>query len=127
MRRLSTPTIPYLFLRSRRRRSQVGVGHAREAPKPPAEDAIAKFKEAQPQTWLADFADRLQATDFNAVALEAASRAFADEKTVKFKHLVGAVRVGLSGLTVTPGLFETLELLGKDESVNRLKASLGWA
>ena len=45
----------------------------------------------------------------------------------KFKHLVGAVRVGLSGMTVTPGLFETLELLGKEESIKRLKASLGWA
>jgi len=97
-----------------------------QAPGQLGAEALAKFKEAQPQTWLADFAERLQTLDFNATALEAGSRAYADEKTIKFKHLVGAVRVGLSGLTVTPGLFETLELLGKEESVKRLKASLSW-
>jgi len=97
-----------------------------EAPSKPGEEALAKFKEAQPQAWLADFTARLEATEFNATALEAASRAYADEKTLKFKFLVGAVRVGLSGMTVTPGLFETLELLGKEESMKRLKASLAW-
>ncbi len=97
------------------------------APQQAGPEALAKFKEAQPQTWLADFAGRLKATEFNAASLEAVSRAYADEKTLKFKHLVGAVRVALSGMTVTPGLFETLELLGKEESVRRLKASLEWA
>jgi glutamyl-tRNA synthetase len=97
-----------------------------KAPGQPSAEALAKFKEALPETWVADFAERLKGVEFNAAALEAASRAYADEKTVKFKHVVGAVRVGLSGMTVTPGLFETLELLGKEESVKRLKASLGW-
>jgi glutamyl-tRNA synthetase len=93
----------------------------------PSEEALAKYKEGQPQTWLPAFIERLEGTQFNLADLEAASRGFCEEKTVKFKHLVGVVRVGLSGRTVTPGLFETLELLGKDESVKRLKASLSWA
>ena len=98
-----------------------------EAPKQPGAEALAKFNEAQPQAWLADFASRLESADFNAQALEAVSRAYSEEKAVKFKFLVGAVRVGLSGMTVTPGLFETLELLGKEESVKRLRASLSWS
>jgi glutamyl-tRNA synthetase len=98
-----------------------------QAPVQAEAEALAKFKEAQPQAWLADFAQRLEGADFSATALEALSRAYAEEKAVKFKHLVGAVRVGLSGMTVTPGLFETLELLGKEESVKRLRASLAWA
>ena len=33
-----------------------------------------------------------------------------------------AVRVSLTGRTVSPGLFETIELLGREESLARIRA-----
>jgi glutamyl-tRNA synthetase len=34
------------------------------------------------------------------------------------------VRVALAGTTVSPGIFETLEVLGRDESLARIDAAL---
>ncbi len=69
----------------------------------PSAEALSKFKEARAAGLAGDFAARLAATDFNAPALEAASRAYADEKAVKFKHLVGAVQRGLERHDRDPG------------------------
>jgi glutamyl-tRNA synthetase len=35
------------------------------------------------------------------------------------------VRVAVTGSTISPGLFESLELLGRDESLARLRAAAG--
>jgi glutamyl-tRNA synthetase len=34
------------------------------------------------------------------------------------------VRVALAGTTVSPGIFETLQVLGRDESLSRIDAVL---
>ena len=34
------------------------------------------------------------------------------------------IRVALSGTTVSPGIFETLEVLGREESLKRIDAAL---
>jgi glutamyl-tRNA synthetase len=64
---------------------------------------------------------------FEAAPLEAALRAFCDAHAVKFKDAVALLRCALSGRTVTPGIFDTLLLLGQAECVARLKASEGWS
>jgi len=40
---------------------------------------------------------------------------------VKRKAVFAALRLGMSGQTVTPGLFESLWALGRDEAVARLE------
>ena len=59
---------------------------------------------------------------FDEPSTEAALRALAESRGVKFGVLVHATRVALTGRTVSPGLFETLVLIGRDRSVRRLDA-----
>ena len=61
---------------------------------------------------------------FDAASIETCVRGTADAGGVKPGAFMQAVRVSLTGRTVSPGLFETLELLGRDESVARLDAGV---
>jgi glutamyl-tRNA synthetase len=92
----------------------------------PSPEALQKFREASGPNLLGRLADLLGRTAFEEAALESALRAFCAEESVKFKDAVAVLRCGLSGRTVTPGLFETLVLLGKDESLERLKLAGEW-
>jgi glutamyl-tRNA synthetase len=57
--------------------------------------------------------------------IEAALRAsLVDGLGLKPKHAFGPVRVAVTGRTVSPPLFESLELLGQAESLTRLDAAL---
>jgi len=57
--------------------------------------------------------------------IEAAVRALPDELGVKPKHVFAALRLGVSGQAVTPGLFESLWALGRNEAVGRLATAAG--
>ena len=59
---------------------------------------------------------------FDASTIEQAVRGTAETRGVKAGVFMQAVRVSLTGRTVSPGLFETIELLGCDESVARIRA-----
>jgi glutamyl-tRNA synthetase len=61
---------------------------------------------------------------FTQDALEAALRGLADTHGVKAAGLIHATRVAVTGRAVSPGLFEVLELLGRDRSVRRLRNAL---
>jgi glutamyl-tRNA synthetase len=54
--------------------------------------------------------------------IEAAVRAVAAERGIKAGPLIHATRVAIVGRTTSPGLFEMLALLGREESVARLNA-----
>ena len=47
-----------------------------------------------------------------------------EPRGVKPKDVFQPVRVALAGTTVSPGIFETLEVLGRDESLARIDAAL---
>ena len=55
--------------------------------------------------------------------IEAALRAAAEGAGLKARALFQAVRVAISGRLVAPGLFESLELLGREESLARIAAA----
>jgi glutamyl-tRNA synthetase len=57
--------------------------------------------------------------------IEAALRAFADELGWKPRQAFEPVRIAVTGTKVSPGLFESLELLGKETSLSRLDAAAG--
>jgi glutamyl-tRNA synthetase len=57
-------------------------------------------------------------------AIEAALHAACERQGVKPRVLFMPVRVALTGSTVSPGLYESLELVGRDESLARLDAAL---
>jgi len=50
---------------------------------------------------------------FDVASTEVALRAVADARGVKAASLIHAVRVAVTGKTVSPGLFEVLSLLGR--------------
>ena len=56
-------------------------------------------------------------------ALEAVLRALAEELGVKAGDLFSLLRVAVTGRTITPPLFESMEILGKDRCLARLKAA----
>jgi glutamyl-tRNA synthetase len=59
---------------------------------------------------------------FEAEPIEAALRALAERLGLKPRQAFQPIRLALTGSSVSPGLFESLELLGKEESLARIKA-----
>ena len=51
-------------------------------------------------------------------------RALADRYEVKFRDLAGLVRVAISGRPVSPPLTESMEVLGRERSIVRLRAAV---
>ena len=60
-----------------------------------------------------------------AEGIEQALRGLAEAKGLKPRDAFAPVRLAVTGSKVSPGLFESLELLGKDESLARLRATRG--
>jgi glutamyl-tRNA synthetase len=60
---------------------------------------------------------------FEASAIEAALRETADKLGLKPRQAFQPVRVAVTGSKISPGLFESIELLGRETSLNRLRAA----
>jgi glutamyl-tRNA synthetase len=56
--------------------------------------------------------------------VEAALRAVVEARAAKPKDVFQPVRVALAGTTVSPGIFETIVVLGRDEALRRIDAAL---
>jgi glutamyl-tRNA synthetase len=93
----------------------------------PADDPSAREK------WLSDggrdaLVDARAALDatepFDTEHIEQALRGVVETRGVKAKDVFQPVRVALAGTTVSPGIFETLEVLGRDEALGRIDAAL---
>ena len=63
--------------------------------------------------------------DFNAELLEQVCRAAADETGMKAGDFFTPLRVAVTGRTVSPPLFASLELLGRERSLARIDAAIG--
>lgn len=61
---------------------------------------------------------------WEATGIEAALRALPERLGMKPKEVFQAVRVAVSGTTVSPPLFESLQLLGKERTLARLESAL---
>ena len=64
--------------------------------------------------------------DWNTASIEAALKAaLLDGLELKPRKAFGPIRVAVTGATVSPPLFESMELLGADRSLARLRAAAG--
>ena len=70
---------------------------------------------------LADLVDGIE--PFRADALEPAVKAWMEENELPMKRVAQPARVAMTGRTRSPGLFEVMEVLGKQLTVDRLRAA----
>ena len=74
---------------------------------------------------LARARDALAGADpFDVEHIETALRALVEELGVKPKEVFQPIRVAIAGTTVSPGIFESLAVLGREESLARIGAAL---
>jgi glutamyl-tRNA synthetase len=79
---------------------------------------------ADPKTgeWLSGLADALAAVEpFEPATVEPIVRGFAESHAIKPAALMQAVRLAISGSSASPGLFEMVALVGREQSVDRLR------
>jgi len=60
---------------------------------------------------------------FEAAEIEAALRRLAEELELSPRKAFEPIRIAVTGSKISPGLFESIELLGKDETLKRLTAA----
>ncbi len=79
--------------------------------------------DADARALLAQVADRLRAgIDWTSEALEANLKAMAEELGLGLGKLAQPLRAALTGQTTSPGIFDVLVLLGREESLERIDA-----
>ena len=74
---------------------------------------------------IAEIASRLEGVsnaDWNTTSIEAVIRAYAEELGLSAGKLIHPLRYAITGKRVGAGMFETMEVLGKAESLQRLQA-----
>jgi len=64
-------------------------------------------------------------SEWDAASLEAVFRPLAEELKLKTSVFFGLLRVAVTGRTAAPPLFQTMEVMGKERCLKRLKAALG--
>ena len=65
-----------------------------------------------------------RAEPFNTESVEAALRGVVERLGVKPKEVFQPVRVAISGTTVSPGIFESVAVLGREETLSRIDRAL---
>lgn len=86
------------------------------------DDKAAALLDGKGRGVLAELAARFEAeADFTAAALEGLVRAFAEERGEKLGKIAQPLRAALTGSTVSPPIFEVAEILGRAETLARMK------
>jgi glutamyl-tRNA synthetase len=93
----------------------------------PTDDPAAREKwlDEDGRGALSDARDALAALeDWDGEAIEVALRGVIEARHAKPKDVFQPIRVALAGTTVSPGIFETLTVLGREESLSRMEKAL---
>jgi len=93
-------------------------------------DEKARSKQLTPDVapLLMELAGRLKAVEpFTHAGLEQVFNALVAEKGIKLGKLGQPVRVAVTGGTVSPGIFEVLEVMGKEKAIKRIEAAAAMA
>jgi glutamyl-tRNA synthetase len=93
-------------------------------------DEKAKAKHLTPDVapLLSELAGRLKQVDpFTHDEIEKVFNALVTENAIKLGKLAQPVRVALTGGTVSPGIYDVIEVMGKDKTIKRIEAAIGMA
>ncbi len=86
--------------------------------------AAAKLLNDESRGWLGALADRLARVErWMAPDLDVATNAFLAERSLEMKRLGQPARVALTGGTVSPPLFDCMEIFGRETTLARLRAA----
>ncbi len=96
------------------------------------EDPIEYDKEGVEKYWksgtsqlLDEFVEKLKKIDdYVSLKIESELRNFAQEKNVKASELIHPIRLAITGMRVSPGLFDVMEILGKETTIRRIKNAI---
>jgi glutamyl-tRNA synthetase len=73
---------------------------------------------------LADFASALTTSEWNHDALKTILETWTEAHGLKLGKTQAPIRVAVTGRTVGPPLFESIEILGREETIRRLNAGI---
>lgn len=86
-----------------------------------ADAAASALLTSDSQSLLGDVAETLRGlNEWNVPAIDAAMRTFAETKGLKLGKVAQPLRAALTGRTVSPGIFEVMVLIGREETMARL-------
>ena len=89
------------------------------------EVAAGKFLIPEIASILGKFAERAKTVDlFSKETLEPVVQTILEEEHLKMGKFAQPLRVALTGRTFSPGIYEVMELLGKDRTLKRLERAL---
>lgn len=90
------------------------------------DSAAAALLTADARAVLSEVAETLRSiNDWSVPSIDAAMRALADAKGLKLGKLAQPLRAALTGRTISPGIFEVMVLIGREESMARLQDQVG--
>lgn len=96
-----------------------------QAPTSYHEKTVRKKWKADPVALLREFLPRMEAApEWKSGPLHDLFVAFVEEKEIGMGKLMAPFRLALTGMAGGPGLFETAELIGREEAVSRIKTAL---
>jgi glutamyl-tRNA synthetase len=88
-------------------------------------DAVKKRLQKGVRDHLREFSKAIgEQEPFEPGALEARLKGFCDAKGIKFGDMIHALRVATTGVTVGPGVFDCLAILGREESLRRIDLAM---
>jgi glutamyl-tRNA synthetase len=91
------------------------------------EAAAKKFLKSNALEPLNELIKELEAIDdFSEKSLEGAFLKVMETTELKLGKIAQPVRVALTGRTASPGIFEIIEILGKDAVLSRLNTAVQW-
>ncbi|MFZ4690727.1 MAG: glutamate--tRNA ligase, partial [Polymorphobacter sp.] len=87
----------------------------------PMDDGASKLLASAPAGMLASARARLAGVnDWSATSLEAQARALAEAEGLKLGQVAQPLRAAVTGSSQSPGLFEVMAVLGRDETLGRI-------
>ncbi|TWT09595.1 glutamate--tRNA ligase [Reyranella sp. CPCC 100927] len=97
--------------------------YARTGMPAPTDAKAAAILTADAKAVLGGAAEALEPATWTEADLEGAIKSFAETRGMKLGQIAQPLRVALTGSTVSPGIFEVLAILGREESLSRLRAA----
>ncbi len=91
----------------------------------PLDDKAKAVLTADARGLIGSLAPLLEAGGWTAAEMEAVVRSFADGKGIKLGAVAQPLRAALTGRATSPPIFDVLAVLGKDESLARLRDQAG--